>query len=136
MVNPNDNLAREYLNNAKETLDVIREIGGKSNMWVATMKYYFEYFCAYSVLMKIGVKCEIHNCTIGVCRIFGKEGIFPEGFVDVLERDKELRIENQYYLRNKKVNVDYDELVNFYLEIKDALEKMDVEKINLMRNLL
>lgn len=42
--NPNDNIAREYLQSAEETLLILQEIKGKSNMWLATTKYYCEYF--------------------------------------------------------------------------------------------
>ena len=136
LVEPNDNLANEYLKNVEETLEVLKEIGNKSNMWLATTKYYFEYFCVYSILMKIGIKCEIHDCTIEVCKILEEQEVVPNGFSQVLERDKELRIDNQYYLKNKKVDIDYDELTNFYLEIKDILSKMTSEKINLIRKLI
>jgi len=136
LIEPNDNLAREYLANASETMTVLREIGNKSNMWLATTKYYFEYFCAYSVLMKLGIKCEIHDCTIKMCEVLKKEGIISENFLSALEKDKKLRIENQYYLKNKKVNIDYDELSSFYLETKNVLEKITVEKIKRIRELV
>jgi len=136
LVEPNDNLSREYLRSAKETLIILREIEGKSNMWLATTKYYFEYFCAYSILMKIGIKCEIHDCTIKICQILEKQKIIPKGFSKILEEDKELRIDNQYYLKNKKVKVDHDGLTNLYLETKNILEKLTSEKINLIRRFI
>ncbi len=33
-------------------------------MWLATQKYYTEYLAAYSLLMKIGIKSEIHKSLI------------------------------------------------------------------------
>lgn len=60
LIEPNDNLFQEYIQTAEETLDVLRSIKGKSKVWMATTKYYCEYFAFYSMLMKIGVKCEIH----------------------------------------------------------------------------
>ena len=38
-------------------------------MWIATHKYYTEYLAAYSLLMKIGIKSEIHSCTTEVIKI-------------------------------------------------------------------
>ena len=60
----NDNLADEYIRTAEETLDVLKSIKGKSKVWLATTKYYCKYFAVYALLMKIGIKCEIHECTI------------------------------------------------------------------------
>ncbi len=59
LIKPNENLAKEYLESAEETLIVLKEIVNKSNMWLATTKYYFEYFTVYALLMKIGIKSEI-----------------------------------------------------------------------------
>ena len=50
MIEPNENLSREYYENAEESLRVLRAISQtKSNMWLATTKYYIEYFAVYSV---------------------------------------------------------------------------------------
>ena len=43
LIEPNNNLAKEYIDNAEETLLILKTIKGKSNMWIATTKYYFEY---------------------------------------------------------------------------------------------
>ena len=55
LIEPNDNLFREYIETAEETLDVLKSIKGKSKVWLATTKYYCEYFAIYSLLMKIGI---------------------------------------------------------------------------------
>src|SRR3989344_7937979 len=110
LIEPNDNLSEEYYQNAEESLKVLRSINEtKSNMWLATTKYYIEYFAVYSILMKIGIKCEIHDCTIALVTLLEEERIIPEGFADILSADKELRIDNQYYLKNKPVAIDFSE---------------------------
>jgi len=43
LIEPNDNLSKEYIDNAEETLLILKTIRGKSNMWIATTKYYFGY---------------------------------------------------------------------------------------------
>ena len=73
----------KVLKNIKET---------KSNMWLATTKYYAEYFAVYSVLMKIGIKCEIHDCTIALVKFLENEEVIEKGTSKILEQDKELRI--------------------------------------------
>ena len=129
LIEPNDNLAKEYIDNAEETLVILKTIKGKSNMWIAATKYYFEYFTVYSVLMKLGIKSEIHECTISLCGFLENEGVFKSGVFKRLRKDKELRIKNQYYLKNIPVDADYDELLEFLLQIKDTLEKMTYEQI-------
>lgn len=130
----NDNLSREYYENAEESLKVLRSITEtKSNMWLATTKYYIEYFAVYSVLMKIGIKCEIHDCTIALVKFFEDEEIIEKGTSKILEDDKELRIDNQYYLKNRPVNIDFEKLSEFMLLIKGSLGKLDDDKIKELR---
>ena len=50
LIEPNENLAEEYIRSAEETLAVLSNIKGKSNMWLATTKYYCEYFAIYALL--------------------------------------------------------------------------------------
>lgn len=129
VIKPNENLAREYLKSAEETLVVLRNIEGKSNMWLATTKYYCEYFAVYALLMRVGIKSEIHDCTIEIAKFLEKQGFLKKGTTRKLEVDKELRIDNQYYLKNKKVNINFDELRNFVLEIKETIETLTNEQI-------
>ncbi len=133
LVEPNDNLAKEYLDSAEETLSILKDIENKSNMWLATTKYYCEYFAVYALLMKIGIKSEIHNCTLAVCRLLEKEKILPKGTYRKLEKDKQLRIDNQYYLKNKKVDINMDEMVNFVLSVKNIISSLTLEEINSIR---
>ena len=130
----NENLSQEYYENAEESMRVLRSIKEtSSNMWIATTKYYIEYFAVYSVLMKIGIKCEIHDCTIALVKFLEKEEVIEKETSKILEDDKELRIDNQYYLKNKPVNIDFEKLSNFILSIKRSLEKLDNEKIKELR---
>ncbi|MEM3374561.1 MAG: hypothetical protein QXE31_05055, partial [Candidatus Woesearchaeota archaeon] len=118
-IEPNENLAKEYIQTAEETLDILKTIEGKSKVWIATTKYYCKYFAIYSILMRIGIKCEIHDCTIEICKFLEQKKIIPNGFSKELETDKEIRIDNQYYLKNREVFLDYNKLVNQILELKN-----------------
>jgi uncharacterized protein (UPF0332 family) len=130
IVKPNDNLSKEYYQNAEESLRVLRKIYEvQSLMWLATTKYYIEYFAVYSLLMKIGIKCEIHDCTIALAGLLEKEDVLPQGTANMLEIDKNLRIDNQYYLKNKPVDIDFQKLADFLLGIKKALKTVKVDVI-------
>lgn len=133
LIEPNDNLSKEYIQTAEETLDVLKTIKNKSKVWLSTTKYYCEYFAVYSLLMKIGIKCEIHDCTIALCSLLETEKILPTGFSEILEEDKQLRVDNQYYLKNRDVPINYTEILNFVLKIKDINNKITPEEIKKIR---
>ena len=100
---------------------------------MATTKYYIEYFAFYSVLMKIGIKCEIHDCTISLADFLEKENIIQRGTAKILEEDKNLRIDNQYYLKNRPVDLNFDKISEFIVSIKETLDKLNKEKIEELR---
>jgi len=132
---PSDNLCREYIGNAEESLrilDRIKDTG--SRMWLATTKYYSEYFAFYALLMKLGIKCEIHDCTIELARRLEEKGFIPGGTAKRLDDDKELRIENQYYLKNRPVEIDMEALREFVLSMKAAADRMSKEDVSKMRS--
>ena len=133
LIRPNDNLANEYLKSAEETLSILRDIKGKSNMWLATTKYYCKYFACYSLLMKLGIRSEIHECTIEIIRFLERIKILRHGIAKSLENDKELRIDNQYYLKNRRVGADYNKLLDFILYFKNLIETMTSDDIQRIR---
>jgi len=137
LIEPNDNLSLEYFNNAEESMKVLKQIySTQSNMWLATTKYYIEYFAIYSVLMKLGIKCEIHDCSLALIKLLEENHLFQKGTYDILEKDKELRIDNQYYLKNKEVIINFNSLSSFLLKIKEIIEKLNKDKIKEIRNLV
>lgn len=136
LVEPNDNLCKEYLATAEETLDVLRNIRGRSRVWLATTKYYSEYFAVYALLMKLGLKCEIHECTIALCGVLEGLNVLPQGTQKRLEDDKQLRVDNQYYLKNREVPLSYDDLLGFVLTVKDITTRISREQIAEIRTQL
>ena len=82
--------------------------------------------------MNLGIKCEIHDCTINLCHLLAKMGIIPEEYASILEGDKQLRIDNQYYLKNRDVPIDYDKIVEFILTMKNIgikIRKDEMDKV-------
>ena len=130
---PSNELAEEYFRNAEETLRVtnlIKDSG--SNMWLATQKYYTEYLAAYAVLMKIGIKSQIHSCTIEVIKLLEQKKFLDFTFSKILEDDKELRIDNQYYLKNRPVDFDPKRISGMLLKIRSLLDSLTEEQITKM----
>lgn len=137
LIEPNDNLAEEYYKNAEETLRVTNLIKHSgSNMWLATQKYYTEYLASYALLMKIGIKTEIHSCTIEIIKLLEKENVITFNLSKTLEDDKELRIDNQYYLKNRPVNFSSESLAELLLNIREILDNITKEQISSIRGLI
>ena len=137
LIEPNDNLSEEYLRNAEESMKVLKIIYPvQSNMWLATTKYYIEYFSVYSILMKIGIKCEIHDCTLTLVKLLEKKNIFKKGTDKTLDDDKELRIDNQYYLKNKKVFIDFEKLSGLIVNARKIVNELTADKIQEIRAII
>ena len=59
---------------------------------------------------------------------------FPNGTYAILKRDKELRVDNQYYLKNKPVNINIRELSDFILIIRNKVNSITLSEINKVRD--
>jgi len=54
----------------------------------------------------------------------------------MLEDDKLIRIDNQYYLKNRKVVIDMESLRNFVLEMKRRTDNLTNEEIRKIRSIV
>lgn len=109
LVESSENLREAYLKKAEEALDTVKT--SKSRDWQITAAYYAVYHGLYSLLMKIGVKCEIHSCTIEFAKRFLKTHFSSEDFV-LVDKAFSARIDSQYYV-NRNVS---DDNVDFILK--------------------
>ena len=122
IIDPNENLCREYLKEADDTLDGLALVRGK---WKLIMAYYACYNALYSLLLKAGIKSEIHSCSIAVMAFI--EG-FDENDMVFMEKLKDDRINVQYYLKKKELD-DETKVKDFVLKCKQIGEKLDIEKL-------
>ena len=95
LVEPNENLRRAYLKKAEEALETMSTTQSKD--WQLTTAYYTIYHGIYSLLMKIGIKCEIHSCTIEFARRFLKKHFSAED-LDLIDRAFDARKDAQHYV--------------------------------------
>lgn len=137
LVEPNINLADEYYSNAEETL-LVANLSKRSgsNMWLATHKYYAEYLAAYAILMRFGIKSEIHSCTIEIIKLLEIEGIIQFNFSETLEHDKNLRIDNQYYLKDIAVDFNSVKLAELLLTIRKIIDDVDTDVVSKIREVI
>ena len=133
---PSESLAEDYLNSAKETIDILKLIRGKSKIWEATCKYYCQYFAFYALLSRLGIVSKKHECTIAVLRFLAKINVLNPKEPKQLEKDKKLREDNQYYLKNINISIDYNNLFQTILEIDNICKNIQDKEIMHIREQL
>lgn len=135
IVEPSENLAKAYLGKAQNALKSM-DINAKSEIidWFVSTSYYAKYFAVYALFSKIGIKCEIHDCTIALFEYLFK-GEVPQELIEEIKVSKNDRIEAQYY--TDKVYVDIEGVAfqakNFVLEMERIIEGTTNDKIRHLR---
>ena len=108
LIDPNKNLAEGYILKAESSLETSRL--AKSKDWKISAAYYAMYFSIYSILQKIGVKCEIHTCTIIFANEFLKEYLTKDELT-ILDEAFDARQDAQYYVDREIDNKTYEEII-------------------------
>lgn len=134
IIEPNSNLAEAYIKKSEEALESMRVNVVKD--WKISTAYYTLYFSLYSILTKIGIKCEIHSCTIEFAKRFLKE-FFSEEELDFTEDSLKARIDSQYYVDRIVPDEQYNKMIKkapeFLVKCKSILIKLNENKINEIR---
>ena len=69
IVEPSDNLAFGYIKMAEDALGTMSRERYYNLMFAISACYYSMYYSLYAVLRKIGIKCEIHSCTLEFMKV-------------------------------------------------------------------
>jgi uncharacterized protein (UPF0332 family) len=138
LVKPSDDVVRAYIEkaqNALKSMDVNANAG--ITEWAISAAYYARYFSVYALLSRIGVKCEIHDCTVALFEyLFG--ATVSKEMVEDLRLSKQDRVEYQYYPKESKIDlgmVAKDAKV-FVLEIEKLLDESNQETISALQKKL
>lgn len=128
LISIKEHLSKSYIEEADKTLLEMLKIEGK---WKVITGYYACYNALYSILMKCGIKCEIHSCSIQLMQLF----TFDKEDIDLLEQLKDDRIQAQYYLIEKKLE-DVDKVKDFISKCKLILIQLSSNQIEDIRRKL
>lgn len=135
IVETNSNLSKAYIKKAEESLETLHQIENKD--WKISTAYYTMYFSLYSIFMKIGVKCEIHSCSIEFMKVFLKD-YFDKSDYMLLKNSFNARIDAQYYADREVSKEIYNKTIKntprFLVKCKSVLEKLDQKSIQKIRN--
>ena len=69
IVEPSDNLAFGYIKMAEDALGTMNRERNYNPLFAISACYYSMYYSLYAVLRKIGIKCEIHSCTLEFMKV-------------------------------------------------------------------
>lgn len=141
IIEPNPNLTQAYHKKALSALNTMTAaLKIEESDWIATTAYYARYFALYALLMKIGVKSEIHDCTLHVARLLSENGILNPTLVEDIFQSKQTRIDTQYYVEEEQIPEDIKRNVEaarkFVLETEKATENLTTEQIHNIRTQL
>lgn len=83
--------------------------------------------------MKIGIKCEIHSCTIEFAKRYLKDHFTPEDF-ELIDKAFSARIDSQYYVNRNVPDHNYDLIMKktpaFLVEYKNiVLDQKEIIEI-------
>ncbi len=133
LIEPNNNLKEAYIIKAEEALTTLKTTTSRD--WQLTTAYYTIYNSIYSILMKIGVKCEIHSCTIELAKQFLNKHLTKEDF-ELIDKAFSARIDSQYYVNREVPNKNYELILKnaatFMIKCKNM--NLKEEEINTIRN--
>ncbi len=130
MSEPSENLVKAYRQKSRNALKSM-EINAQAGLveWTVSASYYAKYFSVYSLFSKIGVKCEIHDCTITLFEYLFGDSI-PKEILKDLRNSKDNRIEVQYY--TQEINIDLEAAIRktkqFVLEIEKTIDGLNNEE--------
>ena len=137
LVEPSQNLAQAYMKKAEDSLFSIRLNTVRD--WKISTAYYAMYFSLYGIMMRLGVKCEIHSCTIEFASQFLKE-YFSDEEVNFLEDSLKSRIDAQYYVNrnvpDQQVELMIKKAPDFHVKCKGILMKLNERKVEEIRGKL
>ena len=134
LVEPNDNLCEAYAKKAESALQAATSLKGNKE-WEVSSSYYAMYFALYSVMAKIGVKCENHSCSIAFMKEFLSEK-FKKTDIDFLKKSMKARIDTQYYSNriisaelHQKMLEDAPAFLVECKEIKNSIKESEITQI-------
>lgn len=134
-IEPNANMSKSYLEMAEESIDAIKGVEG-SKIWTATMTYYIFYYSLYSLMLQIGIKCEIHSCSLEFMRNYLTK-FYDKKDIDMIGKAFSARIDLQYYANRPVDEKIIDETKKhsklFFIKTKDAISKITEDEIEDLR---
>ena len=129
LAKPSENLAKSYFIMAENSLGTMNRRKKYNLSFSIAACYYSMYYSLYAIMIGIGIKCEIHSCSLRFMKEFLRD-YYSTTDVNLIEKAFELRGVAQYYadkvLDMKDVNYIIGEAPSFFSKSKDIFSKMTI----------
>lgn len=126
LVNKNENIGLAYLRDVDIDFKDLTNISGK---WKSVVSYYCCYNSLCAILQKLGIKSEIHDCSIELMSLIND---FNKKDIELINELKKNRIGVQYYLEDPK-DIDLRKILNFILKAKHIFKTISDDEISIIR---
>ena len=97
------------------------------------------YFSLYAILMRIGIKCEIHSCTIEIMKMTLTK-YFSDEEINLLQKSLTARVDSQYYtdrdVKEEQRITMVENASKFHLKCKEIALKLTSKEILSIRELI
>lgn len=138
LVSPSKNLAVAYSKKAESAIkSMVVNADADLYDWFLSARYYAMYFEVYALFSKLGIKSEIHDCTIKIFEYLFAEDIGNDKILE-FKMAKDTRIEAQYY--TSALRIDTKNVIlqtrNFVLAVEELIDKTGQDRIELIRKKL
>lgn len=94
--------------------------------------YYSMYYSLYAILMKIGIKCEIHSCTLEFMQKLLTD-FYSQEDIDLIKTAFKTRNTSQYYvdkiISKQDIGLIFSKAQTFLDKSKDILSKINEQNI-------
>lgn len=128
-------MSNAYIHKADDSLESI-QVNIKKEWKIATA-YYTIYFSLYAILMRIGIKSEIHSCTVDFVKEYLND-YFNKEEIELIEDSLKARIDVQYFVDKDIPDELYSKLIesapHILIKSKSILSKLTEKKIKSIRD--
>lgn len=139
VIMPSKDLSRNYINLAKRSLVTMNREKSKNILFSVSAGYYAMYYSLYSVMMKLGIKCDFHECSVRFMKIFLGDFYLKKN-LNQIKLSFELKNSTQSSIDKKISKKEIDNLVkdanDFVERSKKVLSLLNEDKISEIRKKL
>src|SRR3989344_2629104 len=134
---PNQKRAEEYITKAKDELELCDFFKDRGTDYkIVEQWYYILYYCAISILARIGIESRSQKCTALCIKYLKEREVIEYGdkFIDKItvhkEKGKESEVDKREearygsWIRNDEVRKRYDEMINLCKEAISQTEEI------------
>jgi uncharacterized protein (UPF0332 family) len=136
LIEPNENLSNGYLIMAENALGTMNREKDKNLQFSISACYYSMYYSFYAILMKVGIKCEIHSCTLEIMDRLLKD-FYSQDDLKLINKAFDVRNLAQYYVDKIIAKDDIDYIMSnapyFCNKSREIVGKLNEKKIKEIR---